>query len=676
MQGCAGRTLLGLTTVLMGSAALTASSDPRTCGRTTEACSQLAALLATNAYITQTASDNEGIPSPTAKIVPATSTNAAYCNVQFQFSSKAGPAYGYAPGESQAIGIGIGLPLNSIDGGVPSNPSGASWTAANGAWNGAIEDIGGGGNVGTLASTTSATNGGYVGSVTDSGHNNAQNGSGAAIGNFQVIQATHQIDLGLYNDYNWEGNHQQYVWAEWLAQKYYGVSKANMRNYFTGCSQGGYEGFTMAELYGYDFDGIFAGAPGIELQEDRNARAWPALVNRDDVVLAGDSEITAAQYNNVVAHAIAACDVEGLDTVADGIVEDPRQCTYDPLKDPTVLTTGTCTGPNCVDVLQATAIDKMWDGPRNHDGQKFWFGFQKDVMTGGHLILYQNYGPGGYLPTENDNIRESAALDHRDLTFNPSNEYTTRALAAANPLGMPEPIALEDEFVLADCSPSTANGCPENLHRGTDWSGLFTNFYTNCKNGPGNCKIVAWQGVAETNIHWQATTSMIREVATAFGGGTPNFTTLGNWFRYYHAAGVGHCGGGIGASPVQVTLPDGQTQGFDDMVKWVSTGTPPQSAGDSTHMGILGTSTSSAIGTRPVCPWPTQPIYSGTGATNVATNYTCGGNLDAYPPNAGTNNVATICSDLHTVYGEETSNSVDYAEQGITAAQCPLPLPQ
>jgi hypothetical protein len=239
---------------------------------------------------------------------------------------------------------------------------------------------------------------------------------------------------------------------------------------------------------------------------------------------------------------------------------------------------------------------------------------------------------------------------------------------------MPEPIALEDEFMLADCSPSSAAGCPENYHRGTNWADLFKNFYTDCKNGPGNCKFVTWQGVQDANIQWQENVATIREVATAFGGGTPNFTTLGNWFRYYHAPGVAHCGGGIGASPVAVTLKDGQSQVFDDMVSWVETGVPPHSAGDSTNMGILGTSTSSAIGTRPVCPWPTQAIYTGTGATNVATNYTWGGNLDAYPPNAGNNNVATVCTTLHTIYGQETSNGLDYAEQGVTAAQCPTAL--
>src|SRR5262249_1453560 len=130
-----GRTISALTVMLMGSAALT----PVTASAAgLPSCSQLAALLARNPYLTQTPSDNQGKPSPTATIVAATATNAAYCNVQFQISAQSGPTYGYAVGESQTIGIGVGLPLNTTDGGTPSNPKGATWTAINGAWNGKI----------------------------------------------------------------------------------------------------------------------------------------------------------------------------------------------------------------------------------------------------------------------------------------------------------------------------------------------------------------------------------------------------------------------------------------------------------------------------------------------------------------------------------------------------------
>jgi hypothetical protein len=634
------KSLLAITTSLLGSAALTpvtasAASLPR--------CSQLATLLAANSFVTQTASDNQGIPSPTAVIVPATATNAAYCNVQFQFSSESGPNFGYAAGESQTIGIGIGLPLNSVDGGTPSNPNGASWTAVNGAWNGKIENLGGGGNVGTVGSTTVATNGGYVGSSTDGGHNTAQNGT---VANFGVIQATHQLDVGKINDLVGQSIHQQYEWAKFLAQNYYGQSP--IRNYWNGCSQGGRQGLFLAQQYGDDFDGILAGAPGTYQSNFWLGEAWPALVNRDLVVGAGDPAITNAQFNNAVAHAIAACDVEGTDTVADGVVDDPRQCKYRAAGDPTIIAApvGTCTGANCVDVLQAAAIDKIWDGPRNHHGRRIWHPWLSNIMASGEMSI------GPTVPTGMIDANQEVVWDHRNLDYSSQNLYSSRALASENPLSEPSPVALEDEFVLAD-SP----GGPENIAKTSDYQGVINNVF----NGPKHGKIITWQGASDNFIFWQDSVEYYRTLATTFGRGVTDFAGLQSWFRYYHAPGVGHCGSGVGASPVSVTLQDGQTQIFDDLVKWVETGVPPQSAGDDTHKGILATGPG-AFGTRPICPWPTTAIYNGTGSTAVASNYHCGGNLDA--------SSSVLCPALHTLYGKESGPMLDYAEQGLSPSQC------
>jgi hypothetical protein len=641
--------------------------------------------LAGNAVIWQSGTqgaDNQGLSTPSAVIVPATATVPAYCQVNLQYTAKSGPAFGYATGESQTIGIVIGLPLNSIDGGVPHNPGGFSWTALNGAWNGKVENLGGGGYRGTLSSVTGPVTGGYIGANSDGGHNNGANGNGTAythnsgpngssvsfgsgLGNFAIIQSTHQIDTGKYTDYVMESDHQMYMWALALANSYYGTPA--IRNYWSGCSQGGREGLEMAMDFGYAFDGIYGGALGGFQQEFWTSQAWPQLVNRDWVVGQGHSAITVGQYNNVVAAAVAACDVIGYDKVADGVVDDPRQCTYDPLKDPTVLAApaGTCTGANCVDTVQAAGIDKIWAGPRNHLNQPYWYGWVRNAVANSADM---QIGPATFEST--DEIQASTIVDHKDLYFSATNEYSTRFLAATNPLGEQQPIALEDEFILG------ISGAPAINDDTNRWADLVTSFYGNCKNGPGNCKFVTFQGGNDENIQWQQSMYQIRAIATAWGKGTTDFTGLGSWFRSYHAPGVGHCGGGIGASPVGVTLPDGQTQIFDDMVSWVETGVPPHSAGDATHEGILATApaTSPLIGTRPICPWPTTAIYSGSGSTTVASNYTCGGNLDTFQVTTNGNSTPAACQDLLTVFGKATSMSLNYAELGLSPAQCPPPV--
>jgi len=150
-------------------------------------------------------------------------------------------------------------------------------------------------------------------------------------------------------------------------------------------------------------------------------------------------------------------------------------------------------------------------------------------------------------------------------------------------------------------------------------------------------------------------------MATLFGHGKPDFAGLSTWFRYYHAPGVAHCTTGPGASPIGAILPNGQTQFFQDLVDWVEKGIIPRSAGDSTKLGILSTGPGT-FGTRPSCPWPTTAIYNGNGSTAVASNYHCGGNLDA--------NVSLLCAALHTVDGMESSNKLDYQAQGLTPGQC------
>ena len=633
-------TLTVLTAALLGSAVLTpvsAFAAPQL-----PSCSQLAALLASNSNIVKSASDNEGIPSPTATIVPATATNAAYCNVQFEFSSKSGPADGYAPGKSQAVGIGVGLPLNTTDGGTPSNPSGATWNSVNGAWNGSVQNIGGGGQVGSVGSTVSATNGGYVGSSTDGGHNKAQVGT---LGNFGVIQATHQYDTGRLNDFGNEAIHQQYLWSLWLANQYYG--QPAQRNYWNGCSTGSRQGFGLAEQYGEDFDGFALGAPAIRYNDFWLAIGWAGLVNRDDVVGAGHPAITNNQYNNVIDHAVAACDVMGTDVVADGVIDDPRACQYSAVGDPSVLAApdGTCTGANCIDKVQAAAIEKMWAGVHNHFGRKVWHGFQNGVHTGGNMNI------STVLSTGTSSPGTAVALDHIDLTFSPQNLYTTRALAAANPLNMPSPVAIEDEFVRGSTSVWA------DIMKMTDFPGIIKNVYQGHKQG----KIMLWQGGADNQNFYQDSIEYYREMATLFGHGKPDFAGLSTWFRYYHAPGVGHCTTGPGASPIGKILPNGQTQFFQDLVDWVEKGKIPQSAGNSTKLGILSTGPGT-FGTRPSCPWPTTAIYNGSGDTKVASNYHCGGNLDT--------NIALLCAGLHTEDGRKSSNNLDYAAQGVNPGLC------
>ena len=80
--------------------------------------------------------------------------------------------------------------------------------------------------------------------------------------------------------------------------------------------------------------------------------------------------------------AIAACDM--LDGVQDGLLTDPRQCTYNPALDPTI-TTATCTPANgtCLTPGEATAFFKTWDGARSTSGKLLWYGVERGAALSG-----------------------------------------------------------------------------------------------------------------------------------------------------------------------------------------------------------------------------------------------------------------------------------------------------
>src|SRR5260370_26929682 len=118
-------------------------------------CAALGSYLATQPNISKSAPPpTVQVPSPApvpfTPLAAATTTppNAARCEAKFIFSSRGGPPNGYAVGQNQRIGIVVGFPLNTLDGG-----SGA----VQGAWNGKVRNIGGGGLQGGLSSVTNAT---------------------------------------------------------------------------------------------------------------------------------------------------------------------------------------------------------------------------------------------------------------------------------------------------------------------------------------------------------------------------------------------------------------------------------------------------------------------------------------------------------------------------------------
>lgn len=548
-------------------------------------CSALGSYLATLPQLSQYVPPPPAAQVPVAftQLIPASGTNAARCEANFIFSGRGGPDAGYAVGQNQRIGIRVGFPLNTLDGGAGG---------VQGAWNGKVRNIGGGGLAGSLSSITAATNTGYVGSNTDTGH---PGGSPT----FAVIQDTHELNYGTLDDFLVESIHQQYKWALALTQVYYG-QKAS-RNYWDGCSTGGREGLSMALNFADDFDGFLTGAPANYHTRLQVATVWPFWVQKE---LTGTATLTQAKMNAANASAVAACDAQ--DGVVDGVLGDPRACTFDAKKNvcgmPGAPTgTDSAGNPVCLTPQEADAVNRIWDGPRNDLGLRIWFPFGRGANAG--VTNAPPFGgPGGSLGI--------FTWSHRDNNY----DFTGEPLSQ-----------FDDETQLA-----TNDTAPYSDIISTDLRGAK-------KRG---AKILMWQGGSDQLIPWRQGLHYYREAAETFGG----FKNLQPWFRFFLAPGVTHCGGGVGPQPQAL---------FDTMVNWVETGNAPDSI----------VSSNAALGSRPMCPYPQTAIYNGNGADpKLFSSWHCGGNIET-SANACMDRVARYQDETgkHLESPQECSERADHA---------------
>jgi hypothetical protein len=472
------------------------------------------------------------VKSVTSQIIAASGSNKAYCQVNI--------LYGINP--DQNINIRVGLPLNSLDGG-----SGG----VQGAWNGRTQGIGGGGCSGSLA-VTGSVNAGYVGSGNDTGHTGGDCTPG--------VNTDGTYNLQFINDFIRNGIKDQVLFMKSVAKSYYGVKP--LYNYWNGCSTGGRQGYLLAQELGRELDGILANAPAIYWTRFQTAQMWGQIVMKD---LLG-APIAAAKLNQATASAVAACDAD--DGVTDGVIDDPRTCTFSA----TANICGTPTAPatNCLTQAEAEAIDMIWDGPSNARGEKIWFGLDRGTALG---------------------------------SLNGTNPFT---------LGVTQ-FQWDEHNRNLDWHTVTIGGYAQLAQDGSrniaDVTDTFGDLDTFRRSGG---KMLTYVGANDQLIMPRGVINYYRQMASGYEhrghGHDVDFTGVQEFYRLFRAPGVGHCG-------LAGTAP------FDALVNWVENGVAP----DQIDVTISGRG-------RRLCPYPQTAIYDSTcGDTTKASCYHCGGNLETTP---------------------------------------------
>jgi hypothetical protein len=480
---------------------------------------------------------NPQVSGATAALQPASASTTAYCRVDFTFSGESGPSAGYLPGQSQHLIIRVGLPPNSVDitaGAVP--------------WNGKNRDIGGGGFAGAVGAVTSSTNLGYVGTSTDTGHSAAQGGSFA-------LNPDGTLNIGLIEDFASDGIHEQHVWGVNLARAYYGTDP--IRKYWIGCSTGGRQGHYQAQNFPRDFDGILAGANAYNWDRFITAELWPQVVMNQWV----GGPIASAKLNAVTNAATLACDAQ--DAIpGDGFIQDPRACTYSAKSFLCSAYGGSSSDPNCLNPREVSAVNQIWNGPTDAQGNRVWYGLERGASLSGGLAGTNPF---------------SIATDHFRFWIHQDPNFDWHTVTYA----------------------SFVNDMLTSIAKFNDVIG--TDDDLNAFHSAGG-KMITYHGLADQLIFPRGTYHYYNTVAQG------NYQATQTFYRFFPYPGNAHCGGGTGPQIDAEAL-------FSRLVDWVENGVAPDF--------VVASQTTPVARTRKICMYPNVPVYNGSGSTDDQASFHC-----------------------------------------------------
>lgn len=211
---------------------------------------------------------------------------------------------------------------------------------------------------------------GYACIASDMGHQGRRHDAVWAYNNLQA-----EVDYGF------RATHVTALAGKAITERFY--SNAPAKSYYTGCSTGGRQGLVEAQRFPWDFDGIVAGAPAINLSATVLNILWASLaVEGKD----GKPLFTPTDVQLLHNAALAQCDLD--DGIKDGVIGNPRVCKFDPAT--LICRAGVTT--NCLSKEQADAAKKIYAGPTTSDGKKI---YTDGAMPGAELkfLSYEGGSP-------------------------------------------------------------------------------------------------------------------------------------------------------------------------------------------------------------------------------------------------------------------------------------------
>ena len=440
------------------------------------------------------------------------------------------------------------------------------WMPASG-WNGKFRGLGNGGFAGEIdwRALGLAIAQGYASAATDTGH--AANAGEAtwALGHPEKI-----VDFG------YRAIHEMTAVGKATTKAFYGDTPKY--TYFAACSNGGRQALMEAQRFPDDYDGILAGAPANYWTHLLTSVLWDAQATTLDP----NSYIPSSKIPAIAQAVVAACDAN--DGLNDGILNDPRQCHFDPS---TMLCKG-ADSDSCLTEPQAIALKKLYQGATDSKGSQIFPGFMPggEEGQGGWPLYITGPAPAKALLFVSDyGYFADMVYDKADWDYKKAN--------------------LDDALAASD----------------KKFAGVLNSTDTNLKpfQARGG-KLIIYHGWSDAVISPLNSINYYESVIQQMGKPDAD-----SFLRLYMVPGMQHCAGGpgpdvFGENGFSISN-DPQHDIYLALEQWVEKGTAPPSV-IASKLEDRGADPKVKL-SRPLCPYPQQAQYKGSGDPNDGSNFTC-----------------------------------------------------
>jgi len=442
------------------------------------------------------------------------------------------------------------------------------WLPAASSWNGKYQQEGSGGSVGSIGtgSMVEPLEAGYATLATDNGH--VTNDEAPDGGSEQGWGVGHPEKL---IDFAYRAVHVSAVAAKAIVEKYYGKPAAEA--YFVGCSTGGRQALVEATRYPDDFNGILAGAPAWHWTNQMTNAIWNTQAAYKD-----PSAIT--EESVAILHKAVMDKCDALDGVKDGVISDPRRCDFDPK----TIECKAGQTEQCLTPVQVDAAERIYNGSHRSDGSRIFQGYARGSELNWTHIWAGKFSGGSAW----DFWKQSVSQD-RDEAYGSAFDFdkdTDKMLTSKLPNGETYTDAYNAK---TDLSAFKAHGG----------------------------KLIQYHGWADQQISPYASIDYYDKTV-----GKLSKADRDSFYRLYMLPGIYHCAGGPGVGNIGDSSPAVQHDPQHDLVEAIDTWVTKHQA-PTVLIGSHLDDAKKVDRTRPLCPYPQEAKYRGTGDINEASNFVC-----------------------------------------------------